>query len=56
MAKRGCDRWTGDDSNKPIETEKTRGDLEKFAGNLERRLERMEKIVDRIGEEIFGPL
>ncbi|KAF9646762.1 hypothetical protein BDM02DRAFT_2897303 [Thelephora ganbajun] len=51
----GCDRWVGNDA-KSVESKRTQGDLEKFAVNLERRLGRMEKIVDRIGQEFFGPL
>jgi len=51
-SKRGCDRWVGGDSE-AAEARKTQGDLEKFAENLEKRLGRMEKVVDRIGEQLF---
>ena len=53
--KKGCDRWTGDDE-KLVEVGRAQGDLEKFAENLERRLGRMEKFVDKIGQDFFGPL
>ena len=48
-SKRGCDRWAGGDS-KPVEAGRTQNDLEKFAENLEKRLARMEKVVDRLDE------
>ena len=47
-SKRGCDQWVGGNS-KPIEAGRTQCGLEKFAGNLERRLGRIGKTVDRIG-------
>jgi len=53
--KRGCDRLIGG-GEKPVEVEKAQDDLKKFAQNLERCFGRVEKFVDKIGQEFFGLL